>query len=61
VRRAPGVPTLVFVAVAEGKIVKYRLRLDARIRTELPAADDPPTTVTQQARRADADPQRMPV
>jgi Glyoxalase-like domain len=30
VRRAPGVPTLVFVAVPEGKTVKNRLHLDVR-------------------------------
>jgi hypothetical protein len=30
VRRAPTVPTLVFVAVAEGKTVKNRLHLDVR-------------------------------
>jgi hypothetical protein len=30
VRRAPGVPTLVFVAVPEGKTVRNRLHLDVR-------------------------------
>ncbi|HEX6873396.1 MAG TPA: VOC family protein [Micromonosporaceae bacterium] len=30
VRRAPGVPTLVFVPVGEGKVVKNRLHLDVR-------------------------------
>jgi hypothetical protein len=30
VRRAPGVPTIVFVAVPEGKSVKNRLHLDVR-------------------------------
>lgn len=30
VRRAPGVPTLVFVTVPEGKTVKNRLHLDVR-------------------------------
>jgi len=30
VRQAPGVPTLVFVAVPEGKTVKNRLHLDVR-------------------------------
>ena len=30
VRRAPGVPTLVFVTVPEGKTVKNRLHLDLR-------------------------------
>jgi hypothetical protein len=30
VRRAPGVPTLVFVTVPEGKAVKNRLHLDVR-------------------------------
>jgi Glyoxalase-like domain len=30
VRRAPGVPTLVFVRVPEGKVVKNRLHLDLR-------------------------------
>jgi Glyoxalase-like domain len=30
VRRAPSVPTLVFVAVPEGKAVKNRLHLDVR-------------------------------
>jgi hypothetical protein len=30
VRRAPGAPTIVFVAVPEGKSVKNRLHLDVR-------------------------------
>jgi catechol 2,3-dioxygenase-like lactoylglutathione lyase family enzyme len=52
VRRAPGAPTLVFVAVPEAKAVKNRLHLDLR-PVGLPHAAEVERLVGLGARRAD--------
>jgi catechol 2,3-dioxygenase-like lactoylglutathione lyase family enzyme len=52
VRRAPGVPTLVFVAVPEGKTVKNRLHLDLR-PVDGSHAEEVERLVALGARRAD--------
>ena len=52
VRRAPSVPTLVFVAVPEGKTVKNRLHLDLR-PVDSSHADEVERLIGLGARRAD--------